>query len=114
MGWLSAFRAIPWNEVIAAAPVVVQGARKLLDKVKKREAAPAAREPLAADDPLAALRARVAELQEQQAAVSALVQSLAEQNEKLVAAVGVLRLRTRVLTWLCLVLAAALLLLALR
>ncbi len=69
MGWMSAFRAIPWNEVIAAAP--------------------AAREPLAADDPLAVLRARVAELQEQQAAVSALVQSLAEQNEKLVAAVGV-------------------------
>ncbi|MCZ7654862.1 MAG: hypothetical protein M5R42_12135 [Rhodocyclaceae bacterium] len=36
IGWLTVFKAIPWSDVVAAAPTVVKGARKLVDAVRKR------------------------------------------------------------------------------
>lgn len=119
--WMTAFKAIPWTEVIAAAPAVVDGARKLLRKVRKREAPEAGEGELPewsdapADEQLArlgaevqALQARLAEMHEEQLASSDLLQSMAEQNETLVTALGILRLRVKVLLWVSAALALGL------
>jgi hypothetical protein len=93
--WTTAFKAIPWLDLMAAAPAVVQGARRLWATVKKQEA------PMAeGQDPLAAQRAletQIAELRQELTAASELVANLAEQNGRLVEAIAILRVRTRVL-----------------
>jgi hypothetical protein len=105
-GWLTAFRAIPWAELIAAAPVVVQGAQKLWATVKRKDAAPAASS--RPEDRQRALDAQIEELRNELAATSGLVAQLAEQNRRLIEAVDALRIRTRVLLVACAVLGAAL------
>jgi len=37
-GWITAFKVIPWGDLIAAAPTVVKGARQLWATVRKQEA----------------------------------------------------------------------------
>lgn len=101
---LGAVKAVPWGDVIAAAPGVVQGANALWDRVaKKRPKGDADPPPTAApagstvDVRLVALERIVAELQKEALASSQLIRSLAEQNVQLVRAIEVLRLRSRVL-----------------
>lgn len=105
-GWITAFRAIPWAELIAAAPVVARGAQKLWATVKKKDAPPAATS--RPEDRLQALEAQIDELRNELAAVSELMAQLAEQNRRLVEAVEALRVRSRVLLLACAVLAVAL------
>ncbi len=99
---LSAVRAVPWGEVIAAAPGVVQGANALWDRVarKKPKGEPAATPPAAGASPdvrILALEQAIAELQREALESSQLIRSLAEQNVQLLREVGVLRLRSRAL-----------------
>ncbi len=110
IGWLTIFKAIPWPDVVAAAPTVVKGARKLVDAMRKpggegeiadSEAGEAFVDPVTR---LQHMEARIGELEGRQQAALALVESLAEQQEKLVSAVEVLRLRSKFLL-LCVVLA---------
>jgi hypothetical protein len=100
---LGAVKAVPWGDVIAAAPSVVQGANALWDRVAKKrpkgEAAGASAPVPAdasADARLAALEQALAELQKEALASSQLIRSLAEQNVQLVREVEVLRLRSRI------------------
>jgi len=93
-GWLTAFKVIPWGEVIAAAPAIAKGARQLWASVGKQDALPASDAP---GDRLQALEARVEALRGELAASAELVTTLAEQNTRLIDAVAILRLRTRVL-----------------
>ena len=106
-GWISAFRAIPWADLIAAAPAVALGAQKLWATVKRKDAAPAATSQPA--DRQRALEAQIDELRGELTATSELVAQLAEQNRRLVEAVETLRIRTRMLLLACAVLAVALL-----
>lgn len=111
ISWLTAFKAIPWGDVIAAAPTVAQGAKKLWGAVGKGDAGSAvAPGSLSADaeERLRTLEAQIAGLQRDNAASSELIKSLAEQNSRLVDAVEILRVRTRALLALCLVLAVLL------
>jgi hypothetical protein len=101
---LGAVKAVPWGDVIAAAPSVVQGANALWDRVAKKRPkgeteAPAAAAPAGStmDVRLAALEQVVTELQKEALASSQLIRSLAEQNVQLVSEIEVLRLRSRVL-----------------
>lgn len=104
-GWITAFKVIPWAELIAAAPTVVKGAQKLWTAVRKQEA------PLAAGQgPEAgqrALEAQIEELRKELTAASELVTRLAEQNGRLIEAVDVLRVRTRLLLVVSLVMVVA-------
>ena len=105
-GWITAFKVIPWAELIAAAPAVVKGARQLWSSVRTQDAPP-----LAGQGPEAAqrtLEAQVAELRQELTAASELVTSLAEQNNRLVGAVEVLRVRTRVFLVVFVIMALAL------
>ncbi len=109
-GWITAFKVIPWADVIAAAPAVAQGARKLWTSVRSKGPAVAeARAPESTESRVQALEVQVTELRKELAASSELIDSLAEQNARLVQAVGILRVRTRVLFAAC---AAAVALLA--
>ncbi|HEY9192622.1 MAG TPA: hypothetical protein VIO81_07085 [Methyloversatilis sp.] len=99
---LGAVKAVPWGDVLAAAPGVVQGANALWDRVAKKRpkgeaAAEAGAASTSAESRVAALEHAVAELQKEALATSQLIRSLAEQNELLVREVEVLRLRSRVL-----------------
>jgi hypothetical protein len=92
--WISAFRVIPWTEVLLAAPVVVKGARQLWDTVRKETRAPSG---ATTHDRVAVLESQVEQLRKDLAESSGLVNSLAEQNARLVEAVAILRTRTQIL-----------------
>lgn len=98
VGWITTFKVIPWADVIAAAPTVARGAQKLWTAVRHRGSdAPAAGGPESAEGRLQALEAQVEELRKEIAVSSKLINSLADQNARLVEAVGILRDRTRAL-----------------
>lgn len=96
--WLTAFKVIPWADVIAAAPVVARGAKKLWNAVRQRSVeghdGPA---PDSTEGRLRALEAEIRELRKELADTTELIHSLAQQNQRLVEAVNVLRVRTRAL-----------------
>ena len=105
--WLLALKVIPWGDVIEHAPKVLNAARKLMDRQKAPESAPITATPmdLVSDTPpsLGELRNRLIEarqLIDQQAQtqvqMAQTLTELAEQNARLVAAVELLRVRTRV------------------
>lgn len=101
---LGAVKAVPWGDVIAAAPSVVQGANALWDRVAKKrpkgdpvDAPSTASAGASTEVRLAALEQVVTELQKEALASSQLIRSLAEQNVQLVREVEVLRLRSRVM-----------------
>jgi hypothetical protein len=109
--WLVALKVIPWGDVIEHAPKVLNAARKLLDR--QRASAPPPEAPKEVIDPpgaaqpsLAALNARlfsaqqeITQLTQTQTQLAQTVTELAEQNARLVGAVEVLRVRTRLLLW---------------
>ena len=106
-GWLSVLKVVPWADVIAAAPKVAGGARKLWDAVGRApehsEAAPEMAK-AAPDDPTIALAARLdkseaelADLRAKLQAATGLIATLAEQNEQLIAKMDLMRVR---LLWL--------------
>lgn len=97
-GWLTAFKVIPWGDVIAAAPTVARGAKKLWETIREQPAATASGP--APDSPegrVRALESQLADMRRELAASMELINSLAQQNERLVEAVGILRVRTRAL-----------------
>ncbi len=116
LSWLTALKAVPWSDVVQAAPDIVQGARKLFTAAKSYAGATSA-DPAAAtsgerDDALSA-RVRLIEtgiqtLQSEQRSSAELIRSLAEQNAVIVAALDLIRKRVRILTCVCIVLATAL------
>lgn len=122
--WLVALKVIPWGDVIEHAPKVLNAARKLLDKQKPPVTPVPAGPPLdpTAEPPsLGELRNRLIEarqLIDQQAGVqqqmAQTLGELAEQNARLVEAVQLLRVRTRVLMAAALVLAVGVLVLMFR
>lgn len=109
IGWLAVLQSVPWSEVIANAPKVAEGAKKLWKAVGRKAAPPAAAEagqqPAAATpeaQTLAALAARaasleaaVAELHAQMLASSELIKELAEQNAQLIQRIEANRVRLR-------------------
>ena len=96
--WFAAFKVIPWADVIAAAPTVARGAKKLWDTVRDQPSA--ARAGATSDSPegrLHQLESQLADLRKEVAASTELINSLAEHNARLVEAIGILRIRTRAL-----------------
>jgi hypothetical protein len=102
LNWIAAFKLIPWANVAAATPDILKGAKSLWSRTKKSAAEKREGEiaDFAYDGSLASINrlvARVDELEIEQRSVSDLINALAEQNAQLVAAVSVLRTRTRAL-----------------
>lgn len=115
--WVSLLKTVPWTDVIANAPAITEGARKLWKTVARKadpaDAAQARAEPgtpanaesgISPAEAVARLQSRldavdgtVAELQAQMLASTELLKALADQNTELVARVEVHRRR---LLWL--------------
>lgn len=110
LSWMSALKVIPWSDVIDAAPGLVKGARKIFTRSQQTEVPAAPAEPGSVDlsDRVSQLEASLAQIADQQGATARLVESLAEQNARIVEAVDILRVRTRLLMGACAVLAMAL------
>lgn len=113
-GWMRAIRAVPWNEVVAAAPIVLGSAKKILSALQKREqgeraaARADAAMPPPADPELRALHQRIVELEADLTGATEILKNLAAQHAQLVVAVEALRQRSRVLAWTVAGLAAVL------
>lgn|SRR5690606_8247343 len=122
--WIAALKIIPWGDVIEHAPKVLNAARKLLDKQKAPSVPVPAGPPLdpaAAPPSLGELRNRLIEAQQlieqqglAQQQMAQTVSELAEQNARLVEAVQLLRVRTRVLMTVCALLAIGVVVLLMR
>jgi len=96
--WLTAFKVIPWGDVIAAAPTVARGAKKLWDSIRDQPPGPAAGPaPDSPESRVQALESQLVDMRKELAASTELINSLAQQNERLVEVVGILRVRTRAL-----------------
>ncbi|WP_413437062.1 hypothetical protein ACFDAU_11545 [Sulfuriferula sp. GW1] len=113
---LSAFKIIPWSDVLTAAPYIVQGAEKLWSIIARKPAPQRGNERVeeeasqsvslsALDTRVHSLELLTAELHKEVLLSSELIKSLAQQNIQLVQAVDVLRVRTRILFGFCGVLA---------
>lgn len=83
ISWITALKLIPWRDVVENAPTVLRTARNLWNKEQP--------EPL--------LQQEVASLREEARRAAEVIESLAEQNTRLVQAVEILRVRTRVLMY---------------
>ena len=101
VSWLAAFKVIPWADLIDNAPAVVRGAKKLWGLVGGTPGEPG---PGPHTQAMSTLDARVASLEQeighlkvQANGAANLISTLAEQNARLIEAVEILRLRTRVL-----------------
>jgi hypothetical protein len=107
--WMLALKVIPWGDVIEAAPAVVKSARKIFTRSQQVDTPAATVEPGAdLQQRVQQLESGVTQLLEQQRASAQLMETLAEQNARLVQAVEILRVRTRLLLVLGAVLAVAL------
>lgn len=116
--WLMALKVIPWGDVIEHAPSVLKAARKLMDRQPPQPpgqtGSPATTTPVSAVPSLGELKNALIAAQGQierqaqtQRELTETLAELAEQNARLVSAVELLRLRTRLLMvavaamWLC-------------
>ena len=119
IGWLTILKMVPWGDVIENAPKVATGAKKLWSRVAKKPAGATVivaagampEQPLTLlqlQQQVAALQTVTAELQQQMIDSTELINTLAEQNSRLVKRVEIDRKR---LLWLALCLLAMLLVL---
>ncbi|GAB4554706.1 MAG: hypothetical protein IV105_12075 [Rhizobacter sp.] len=97
IGWLTALKVIPWSDVIEATPGIVKGARKIFNRGQQADVPAPAAPGAPAPDRVALLETALAQLHEQQQASAQLIETLAEQNARIVEAVQILRVRTRLL-----------------
>ena len=115
LSWLTALKAVPWADVVQAAPGIVQGARKLFAAAKgyadKADNAPPASGKAggeALEVRLQQIESGIDTLATEQRSSADLIRSLAEQNASIVAALDAMRSRVRLLTGACIALAVAL------
>jgi len=88
--WL---KNVPWATILANAPGLVDGAKKLAAAVRKKPASPEAVADAASTDVPAA---RLLAVEDQQRAAAELLRSLADQNAQMVQALGALRQRAKI------------------
>ena len=115
INWLFALKAVPWTDLVQAAPHLVKGARRLFNSARSSEPPP----PGGADEAFGAegvpvqerlrrIEAALQGLDAEQDSSAELIRSLAEQNARVVDAIEALRARLRVLLGLGIALAVAL------
>ena len=110
VAWLKVLKSVPWSDVIAAAPQVANGARRLWDTVGRKQAAPGAMAEEAimpaqamGDEGVALLAAHIeqqdaaiAQMHNQLRDASKLITELADQNAQLIAKMEAARGRLQV------------------
>jgi small-conductance mechanosensitive channel len=118
MLWSTLFKLIPWGQVIDHAPQVLDGAKKLYQRLKSEGQAEAEAggtdiavlppEPEALAQAVREQRHALARLHDELEESGQLIKRLAEQNAAMVAQMESLRRRMRLLGWLGVLLAGGL------
>lgn len=108
---ITALKAVPWAEVIAAAPAVADGAKKLWKRVRTSqendaqgaEGTPALdpHDPVQLRQQIVHLEGQLAELQAQMEQTAEVVRELANQNTVLIARIELNRRRLKLLALVC-------------
>jgi hypothetical protein len=106
IGWLTVLQSVPWADVIANAPKVADGAKRLWNAVGKKSPAPelpaesAQPAPSSEAEAIAELQARLSameaaasDLHDQMLASSELIKALADQNAQLIKGIEANRIR---------------------
>ncbi|WP_034297772.1 hypothetical protein [Herbaspirillum sp. RV1423] len=104
INWIAAFKLIPWSDVVQATPTVVRGAKDLWARTKKAKSVTREDAGIIEADSNAELTQRITQLESEQLEASALINTLAEQNAQLVAALDNLRTRLKMLFAACVLL----------
>lgn len=106
LNWIAALKLIPWTDVVQATPTVVRGAKELWNRAKAGSSKPDIASELARApaNSMEELARRVAQLEAEQLDASALINTLAEQNAQLVAALDNVRNKTKALSAVCVLL----------
>lgn len=109
--WL---KAVPWSTLLANAPVIMDGAKKLVSMVRNKpvDTAPTAQANAFSGDPesaLGLLHARVQFLEQEQKQTAELLRNLAETNAQMTQALEFLRARAKLNFRLALIALAGLL-----
>ncbi|KAF1049075.1 MAG: hypothetical protein GAK35_00053 [Herbaspirillum frisingense] len=96
--WMSAIKLIPWGDVVQATPGIVKGAHDLWSRTRKAKTAVEAQDAVPVPGDAEQFAARIRQLEAEQLEASQLINTLAEQNAQLVAAMDKLRTRVKMLT----------------
>jgi hypothetical protein len=112
MAWITLFKAVPWADLIVAAPGVARSAKKLLTNIRNRQRGDAGES--GPDSEETRLEAQVLKLKQELGASAEIIKSLTEQHARLLEVVDVLRARTRALLIVCVVLVVFSIVLAVR
>ncbi|MCC6534230.1 MAG: hypothetical protein IT531_16900 [Burkholderiales bacterium] len=119
INWVVALKAVPWTDLVQAAPAIVKGARRLFSSARAGVATDIARSAIPGtqhggiDARLAAIEAALDAMGSEQRASAELIRSLAEQNARVIETMAIMRARARILLGLCIALSVALIVLAL-
>jgi len=85
--WAIAAKAIPWGDLIAAAPSVVRGARELLNRVRSPAGGSDGETVATPEQRIGVLEQRIDVLADDLRASSDLISQLADHNQRLIVAI---------------------------
>lgn len=114
-GWITALKIIPWKDVIESAPHIVKAARNLYAGAKANASNPTDAQDSPSDisnseisgnydSNLRKIELKIQHLSNEQASSVELIRSLAQQNVRIVEAIELLRVRTKILLITCVLL----------
>ena len=114
-GWITALKIIPWKDVIESAPHIVKAARNLYAGAKTNASNPTDAQDSPSDisnseisgnydSNLRKIELKIQHLSSEQESSVELIRSLAQQNVRIVEAIELLRVRTKILLITCVVL----------
>lgn len=112
-GWITALKIIPWKDVLENAPHIVKAAKSLYTRTKKDASSTSETQdssPFTSDSEiienqktrLHKIEKKITELNSEQETSVELIKSLAKQNVRIVEAIEVLRIRSKILLFTCL------------
>ncbi len=111
-GWITALKIIPWKDVLESAPHIVKAAKKLYAGTRANVSNPseAPDSPTKTSDSenlgsldsrLHHIESKILQLSDEQESSVELIRSLAKQNARIVEAIEILRVRTKILLITC-------------
>jgi len=111
-GWIAALKIIPWKDVLESAPYIVKAAKNLYSGTKNNASDPSETpdSPIDTSDSeihgsnnprFHKIETKILELSDEQESSVELIRSLAKQNARIVEAIEVLRVRTKILLITC-------------
>ncbi len=116
-GWITALKIIPWKDVIESAPHIVKAAKNLYAGAKANASNPSDAQSSPSDisdsevsenSDLRRIEIKIQHLSSEQESSVELIRSLAQQNVRIVEAIELLRVRTKILLITCVLLSGLL------